>query len=197
MQTLEKLMLANAKVTVIVEFAETLLPAADLPMMGPDDRTLLVTLLRWGSDPALAASGNFAFLQTQNLTDLHPALRAGSSGYLAVEIPLPDTASRLDFITWYLEANEIPSDIEPQQFANLTAGLSLIHVENILLRAALETKLTADLVRQHKAQLMTQEYAGLLEMLDPTHGFEARSAAWNNSRPGRTTRSSSRSRTTG
>ena len=62
MQTLEKLMLANAKVTVIVEFAETLLPAADLPMMGPDDRTLLVTLLRWGSDPALAASGNFAFL---------------------------------------------------------------------------------------------------------------------------------------
>ena len=72
-------MLADANVTVILEYAETLLPAAELPMMSPDDRNLLVTLLRWGTDPALNAAGNFAFLLVQNLTDLHPALRAGSS----------------------------------------------------------------------------------------------------------------------
>ena len=36
-------MLADARVTVILEYAETLLPAAELPMMSPDDRNLLVT----------------------------------------------------------------------------------------------------------------------------------------------------------
>ena len=100
---LEKLMLTDSRVTVILEYAETLLPAADLPMMSPDDRNLLVTLLRWGTDPALNAAGNFAFLLVQNLTDLHPALRAGSSGYYAIEVPLPDRAARQAFIEWYLE----------------------------------------------------------------------------------------------
>ena len=107
---LEKLMLADARVTVILEYAETLLPAADLPMMSPDDRNLLVTLLRWGTDPTLNAAGNFAFLLVQNLTDLHPALRAGSSGYYAIEVPLPDREARKNFIEWYLETQPIASE---------------------------------------------------------------------------------------
>ena len=53
---LERLMLSGARVTVIVEYAETLLPAADLAALGPDERDLLVTLLRWGSAPELQAS---------------------------------------------------------------------------------------------------------------------------------------------
>ena len=79
------------RVTVILEYAETLLPAADLPMMTPDDRNLLVTLLRRAPTPALNAAGNFAFLLVQNLTDLHLAPAApASSGYYAIEVPLPD-----------------------------------------------------------------------------------------------------------
>ena len=169
---LEKLMLADARVTVILEYAETLLPAADLPMMSPDDRNLLVTLLRWGTDPTLNAAGNFAFLLVQNLTDLHPALRAGSSGYYAIEVPLPDREARRAFIEWYLETQPITSDLGTDEFANITAGLSLIHIENILLKAALAGTLTRDLVRAEKTALIAQEYAGLLEMMDPTNGFE-------------------------
>jgi transitional endoplasmic reticulum ATPase len=168
---LEKLMLADARVTVILEYAETLLPAADLPMMSPDDRNLLVTLLRWGTDPALNAASNFAFLLVQNLTDLHPALRAGSSGYYAIEVPLPDRAARQNFIEWYLETQPIPSEIDPQQCANITAGLGLIHIENILLKAALAGSLTRDLVRNEKNQMIAQEYAGLVEVVDSTGGF--------------------------
>ena len=170
---LEKLMLADARVTVILEYAETLLPAADLPMMSPDDRNLLVTLLRWGTDPTLNAAGNFAFLLVQNLTDLHPALRAGSSGYYAIEVPLPDREARSAFIEWYLETQPIARpNLGTDEFANITAGLSLIHIENILLKAALAGTLTRDLVRAEKTALIAQEYAGLLEMMDPTNGFE-------------------------
>ena len=169
---LEELLLTDAKVTVILEYAETLLPAADLATMGPDDRTLLVTLLRWGSDPAIQASGNFAFLLVQNLTDLHPALRAGSSGYAAIEVPLPDRTARYAYIDWYTEARPLATDLDTAEFANLTAGLSLIHIENILLKADLAGTLTRDLVRAEKSALIAQEYAGLLEMLDPTAGFE-------------------------
>lgn len=173
LQLLERLMLSDASVTVIVEYAETLLPAADLAAMGPEERTLLVTLLRWGTDPQIQASASFALFLVQNLTDLHPALRAGSSGYYAVEVPLPDRAARLRFVEWYGAVKPLPSDLGPEELANVTAGLSLIHIENVLLQAELAGRLTRDLVRQHKAQLIRQEYAGLLEMLDPTYGFDA------------------------
>ena len=165
---LEKLMLTDSRVTVILEYAETLLPAAELPMMSPDDRNLLVTLLRWGTDPALNAAGNFAFLLVQNLTDLHPALRAGSSGYYAIEVPLPDRAARQAFIEWYLETQPSTSELGTDEFANITAGLSLIHIENILLKAALAGTLTRELIHAEKTALIAQEYAGLLEMMDPT-----------------------------
>ena len=116
----------------------------------------------------------------QNLTDLHPALRAGSSGYYAIEVPLPDREARKCFIEWYLETQPITSDdstelaevLGTDEFANITAGLSLIHIENILLKAALAGTLTRDLVRAEKSALIAQEYAGLLEMMDPTAGFE-------------------------
>lgn len=68
---LEKLLTAPARTTVIIEYAETLLPATDLAMMGPDDRTALVTLMRWGTDPLIQTAGNFAFLIVKNLADLH------------------------------------------------------------------------------------------------------------------------------
>ena len=170
------------KVTVIVEYAESLLPPTDLTMMTPQDRDLLVTLLRWGNDPAIQAGESFAFLVVQSLNDLHPALRAASSGYYAIEVPLPDREARLNFIETNLEARTedaaaggpalLESDVEPDEFANLTAGLSLIHIENILMRAALAGKLTRELIREEKTALITQEYAGLIEMMDPDGGFE-------------------------
>ena len=171
---LEKLMLADARVTVILEYAETLLPAAELPMMSPDDRNLLVTLLRWGTDPTLNAAGNFAFLLVQNLTDLHPALRAGSAAATTPSKCLSPTARPASaFIEWYLETQPIAHpNLGTDEFANITAGLSLIHIENILLKAALAGTLTRDLVRAEKTALIAQEYAGLLEMMDPTNGFE-------------------------
>jgi SpoVK/Ycf46/Vps4 family AAA+-type ATPase len=170
---LEQLLTAPARTTVIIDYAETLLPAADLAMMGPDDRTALVTLMRWGTDPAIQAAGNFAFLIVKNLADLHPDLRAGSTGCYAVEIPLPDRTARFEFAAWYLATRPVPADLTAAQLAILTAGLSLIHIENLLLQADLAGRLTADLVRDHKRSLIEQEYAGLLEMLEPTCGFEA------------------------
>ena len=87
-------------------------------------------------------------------------------------MPLPDRVARQAFIEWYLETQPSTSELGTDEFANLTAGLSLIHIENILLKAALAGTLTRDLIRAEKTALIAQEYAGLLEMMDPTNGFE-------------------------
>ncbi len=170
---LERLLKARVQVAVIVEFAETILPAADLTTMSPDDRTTLVTLARWGSDPEIAAAGNVALLLTQNLADLHPTLRSAASLYAAIEIPLPDLAARTAFITWTADHRKVALALSPIQIARMTAGLSLIHIENIFMQAELSGELTLDLVRSLKTSLIETEYAGLLDVLDPTYGFDA------------------------
>ncbi len=172
-QVLERLLKARVQVAVIVEFAETILPAADLTTMSPDDRTTLVTLARWGSDPEIAAAGNVALLLTQNLADLHPTLRSAASLYAAIEIPLPDLAARTAFITWTADHRKVALALSPIQIARMTAGLSLIHIENIFMQAELSGELTLDLVRSLKTSLIETEYAGLLDVLDPTYGFDA------------------------
>ena len=49
---LEKLLKSSAQVAVLIEYAETVLPATDTAAMSPADRTNLVTLARWGVDSA-------------------------------------------------------------------------------------------------------------------------------------------------
>lgn len=158
---------------VIIEFAETIVPSADAAAMSADDRTVLVTLERWGNDPQIESAGNPVFLVTSNLTDLHASIRAASTKYEAIEIPLPDRDARLKFISWYLErcTGISVDDMSLDEFANATAGLSLIHIEDIFLRAAKEGILTRSLVRERKQDIISSEFE-VLEILDPRFGFE-------------------------
>ena len=170
---LERLLRSTCKATVIIEMAEKIVPAADVAAMSPDDRTILVTLERWGTDKSIEQSGNFVFLQTNNLASLHSDLRSASAGYTALEVPLPDRANRRTFIDWHLDGNEVNGmELSAEELANSTAGLSLVHIENIFLTAKLEGSLTRRLVRKEKAAIIETEYAGLLEVMDPIGGFE-------------------------
>jgi transitional endoplasmic reticulum ATPase len=174
---LEKLLVSENKSTaVIIEYADALLPASDMSFMSPDDRTSLVTLQRWGRDPKIMNSGNLLILICGNLADLHPALRSASSRFKAVELPLPDRDARKDFLTWYREAKpeslKIKSEVLDEQFASMTAGLSLVHIEDILLRAETTGSMTMSLIREAKTSIIEQEYAGLLDIIEPGGGFE-------------------------
>jgi AAA+ superfamily predicted ATPase len=159
---------------VVVDFAESILPAADIATMSAEDRTNLITVQRWGRDPDIVRSGNPVFLVTENLADLHASIRAASSKFEAIEIPLPDRDARLAFIEYY--AGTKPQAFEwklsKEELANATAGLSLIHIEDIFLRAEQEGKLTWELVRERKEDIIASEFGEVLEIMEPRFGWE-------------------------
>ena len=158
---------------VIIEHAETIVPAADIAMMSGEDRTMLVLVEQLGRDPEIVRSGNPVILLTSNLTDLHAAIRAASSKFEAIRVPLPNKLARLLFINQYREKNPTAAwEPTPEQLANATAGLSLIHIEDIFLRAEQEDKLTWDLVRERKRDIIASEFGEVLEILEPRFGFE-------------------------
>jgi transitional endoplasmic reticulum ATPase len=174
---LEQLLLNDGaeRVAVVIEFAETLLPAQDIATMAPDDRTLLVTLQRWGANFGIGERGNIAMMTTSNLSDLNERLRSASYKWRALEIPLPDRETRLNFASWYTNQPDkaIETELSVMQIANATAGLNLIHLEDIFLRAESAGKLSLDLIREAKREIIETEYSGILEVMEPAFGFEA------------------------
>jgi SpoVK/Ycf46/Vps4 family AAA+-type ATPase len=164
------------KVAVIIDFADLLCPRQDKFIMSPDDRLVLSTLLWWGQDEELAACGNPLFLVTRKASDIHDDLRSSGSGYRLVEIPLPKKEERFIFLSWYLQKREeeekpIPLEggLTGGELANLTAGLSLRHLEDILLLGA-KAGVSRTLIKARKDAIITSEFSEIAEMIEPLPG---------------------------
>ena len=113
---------------LILEYAETIVPAVDLGSMGEPDRAALVTLLRWARQADLAEQGHVVVLTTGNLADLNPNLLLSRHGAQIIAVPPPDREARLHFIAHLLSQAHYHLDLTSQELANLGAGLSLTGV---------------------------------------------------------------------
>lgn len=169
---------SRAKTAVIIDYAETLVPAAEFAQMSPGDRTVLTTLLRWARDRHIADLGSPVFLVAENLSDIHPALRSASSRIEAVQVSLPDLEERQRFIValackYALEnGNFNMQDITIPQMARLTAGLKKLHLEDIFLRADTDgIPVTPELVKERKKEIIASEYGDVLQIIDPEVDF--------------------------
>lgn len=166
---------SDVRSAVIVDYCEALMPSADLATMPPGDRAILVMLAKWGADRQIASAENVVLMVTGELFAIHPALRAASTGWQTVAVPLPRYEERLVFVEWYLNSLEEPlsTQLDDETIATATAGLSLVHIEDIFLMAELEGQLTYDMVRERKKAIVAAEYGDVLEFMEPAYGFEA------------------------
>lgn len=162
------------RAVLVIEYAESVVPAGDLAAMGDDDRTNLVTLLRWGADPSLPRWGALVLLTTQALADLHPRLRQQGSRVEAVEVPLPDEAERLAYVRHLMGDNGLALALAPEQLAHATAGLSRLQIQGLWRAArARGAPLTYEEVRRRKRELLKQELADLIDLVEPEFGLES------------------------
>jgi len=159
---------------VIIDYAESIAPEGNMGQMSAEDRTNLITLQRWGKDSVIAASGNPIVLVTASLTDLNSDIRAASSKYEAIEIGLPNWDARMSFVEEFMSGEVgFESKLDAQQIVNATAGLGLLHIEDIFLRAEQEGQLTWELIKERKDSIIDSEYGEVIEVMEPRYGFEA------------------------
>jgi SpoVK/Ycf46/Vps4 family AAA+-type ATPase len=156
---------------LILEYAETIVPAVDLGSMGEPERASLVTLLRWARQRELVEQGHVVILTTGNLAELNGNLLLSRHGAQIIEVPPPDQAARLNFIEHCLASGPCRLELTSQGLANLAAGLSL-QVVRSLLRQSQRAPLTMEMVRRKKKDLLRQELVGLIEVIEPRFGLE-------------------------
>ena len=177
---------ARGRIAVIIDGTDLICPATSKAVMTEDRLALLATLQYWGNDSSLGSQNNPIFLLSPRLGDIHVDLRASDSGYKVIDLSLPDEATRLSYISWYLTVHRkddpIPLlDLSPEDLARNTAGLNLRQVESILLLGACsedvlegerQTPPGVDrlLVKSRKDAIIRQQYSETVVMLDPLPG---------------------------
>lgn len=161
-------------VALVIDFAETIAPAGDMSHLQAEDRFVLATLVKWASDPQFLSGDLSIVLVSENLADLTP--RISRNPYVAnIEILLPTEDERLEFVKWKLEGKKLQSvsDVSIQALAKITAGLSRINLDR-LLTEAMESghKITADVLKDKKKEIIQAECHGLLEFIEPEYTLD-------------------------
>lgn len=192
---LQELLRKGDSVAVVIDHADTLCPAPPMAgkgAMSPEDRRVLVSLLTWAKDEAIQRAGNPVFLLCRDAAELHADLRTSDSGWKAIPLPLPDRGERLAYLGWYaamrdrLAAQDVEDGRAPRpgvalldglalaELANLTAGLSLRNIEDVLLASFQAGGLTRADLKAHKDAIVTASYSDVAKMIDPLPGgFDA------------------------
>ena len=160
---------------LVIDFAETLAPGADIGALSSEDRFSLATLVKWASDPQFLAGDLSVVLLVENLAEISP--RLARNPYVAsIELPLPTEEERLDFVQTKLDGRKLTtvSDVPLAALAKTTAGLSRINLDRVLTEATeRQVRITPELLKEKKKEIIQAECHGLLEFIEPSHALDA------------------------
>jgi AAA+ superfamily predicted ATPase len=159
---------------LIFEYAQHLVPAGDLSLLGRGQGTNLVRFLGWAQNPYIKRV-NIAFcLVADKLSEINARL-VQNPHVATIEIPLPDKAEREQFARWVSRAQEFSqlTDFAPQQLAEISSGLSLVNLNVLLSQAKYsDRRADSDRFRQLKKTMIERQCQGLLEFIEPSHTLD-------------------------
>lgn len=155
---------------VIVDFFEMLAPAGNLSFMTTEDKSNLVSIQRWATDPAFLSTDNLVILVTEHLSDVSRRV-ISSPQMVSVHIPFPDYEERLTFLK-HQDLDKLTIEMDLERLAQISAGLSLLQIRS-LLRSALQSDeaITFRMISRRKKTVIEQACHGLVEFVDPKHDF--------------------------
>ncbi len=161
-------------VTLIIDFPEKIIPAAEESGASSDERTALVTLLKWAASPEMRREDVGVILITESAAELHADLLQNPH-VAQVRIDLPDVDERRRFIDAGGHGDGKPlaewSELSASDLAARTAGLNLLRIQHLLAEAVRNgARVTGEHVSAGKKRLIEEYCQGLVRFKDPQPG---------------------------
>jgi AAA+ superfamily predicted ATPase len=161
-------------VTMLVDFAEKIIPASDSSGMSNDERKAVVSLLKWGIAPEIRNSDIGIFLITEAITELHADI-VRNPHFAQIEIGLPDRDDRSYFLQsgWVEKqtgGKELGSfsEIAYEDLADRTSGLNIVRMQHFLGEAIHNNKrVTPIYIADAKKKLIEEYCQGLVKFIEP------------------------------
>ncbi len=156
----------------VIEFLETLAPEGEMGYLSQDDRACIVAIQDWSRDPGLVTSDNIVVMVAENVMEVNKSIRS-SPQLMLIEVGLPDREERLAFIK-HAAQKYLLTGMSHEQLADQTAGLSRNQIESIFKHASESIDIvTMDGVARKRKEVIERECMGLVEVIDPRHGFDS------------------------
>ena len=160
-------LMERKKIALVIDYAETVVPAGDVSGMPDTDRNALVILKRWAQNAAFLEADITLCLVCENLAELNQSI-VQNPGVSSIAIPLPDDEERLEFVQHQLAQTPLPpgSDVDAAALAKLGSGLKRLQLQNLIAHSVQNRQpLTLKFLTQRKTELIEAESGGLLEFV--------------------------------
>ena len=157
------------RIAVIVDYAQYLLPRADIAYTSAETVETLIRMQDWASDPNI----NNAFISTcliaENLNDVNIEL-VENPRLAKINVGLPTSSEVLAFVESITSQignfNEI-CEIDKTSLAQKLEGLSFINIQNLIDRAVKNHKpLSMDFLRDVKKEMIEKSAAGRITFVE-------------------------------
>jgi SpoVK/Ycf46/Vps4 family AAA+-type ATPase len=158
----------KCRMVLIIDFAETIVPAGDLIRLSDTALYCMVTFNRWASDPKFINGDISVILLTENMADIASRL-ASSPSTVKINVPFPDEKVRESFLRSKEKDGKLLLErgLSPEKLAVVTSGVNLMNLNRLVSENYEENKpLSLDFMRQKKKKIIENEAAGLLEFME-------------------------------
>jgi SpoVK/Ycf46/Vps4 family AAA+-type ATPase len=170
--------------TLIIDFPEKIVPSSEDYSSSYDERTNLVTLLKWATSRELRVRDVGIILVTESPSKLNADILQNPH-VAQIKIELPDLAERqrylqsatcrhlmADAVADVPKAPGAPENLSAEDLAARTAGLNVLRVQNVIAEAVRNGQpITQEHVSRSKKLLIEEYCQGLVKFKDPKPGL--------------------------
>lgn len=171
----DKKTVKTSRLIIIIEWADMLLPEAEISRLSEIDRLRLSICQDWFSDPSFTHGRNSVVLLTESIGLMNSRVTTLPQ-VMKVEVPAPDAVTRRHFIEWFEAAKVsgiLPVWSTKDALADATAALNLQTLSQ-LLKGALHDKTPItpkDVVARIDIYIKSQLGEGTVEFKQPIHSI--------------------------
>ena len=163
----------SCRMVLIVDYAESIVPAGELIRLSDTAVYSLVTFNRWATDPKFSKGDISIILLTEKLTDISSRL-VSSPSTVKINVPFPDETVRESFLKFKNNEGYLLLDkgLNPQSLAHLTSGVNLANLDRLVMESFEKREpLSLDIMRQKKKEIIENEAMGLLEFMETPYNL--------------------------
>ena len=165
-------------VTLVIDYPEKIIPAADDAGTSQDERKALVTLLKWAASPDFRQQDVGVLLIAETAAELQADLLQNPH-VAQIRLDLPGAEERARFLAAggggdlpAGEALRAATGMEAGDLANRLAGLNLLRMRHLILEAVRNGQpVTPEHIAAGKKRLIEEYCQGLVRFKDPKPGL--------------------------
>lgn len=163
------------RVAVIIDYAQYLLPRAEIAYTSSESVETMIRILDWASDPNINNAYVTTCLIAENLNDVNKQVMENPR-CAKIQIELPDSTQVFNFvhsITDHIDDFSTISDMERESLAQKLEGLSCIDVQNLIERALKnDRRITMEYLRSVKKEMIEESAGGRITFIESTRTLD-------------------------